>query len=39
MMGHLPCPGGKPSAFPNHDIDGDPRTATTLDCGADEYVP
>ena len=25
--------------FPDHDIDGDPRTAAQLDCGADQHLP
>jgi hypothetical protein len=38
LMGHEPCP-VTPTTFPDHDIDGDPRTSTNLDCGADELVP
>jgi len=38
LTGHLACP-TTPTTFPDHDIDGDPRTSTSLDCGADEYVP
>jgi hypothetical protein len=38
LTSHQPCPGTQATAFPNHDIDGDPRTSTNLDCGADEYA-
>jgi hypothetical protein len=38
LTAHLPCP-VTPTTFPDHDIDGDPRTSTMLDCGADELVP
>ena len=38
LSGHQACPTA-PTTFPTHDIDGDPRTSTNLDCGADEYVP
>jgi hypothetical protein len=37
LTGRTPCP-TQATSFPNHDIDGDPRTAATLDCGADEFV-
>jgi hypothetical protein len=38
LTGRLPCP-MTPTSFPDHDIDGQARTSTNLDCGADEYVP
>jgi hypothetical protein len=38
LTGHEPCP-VTPTTFPDHDIDGDPRSSTNLDCGADELVP
>jgi hypothetical protein len=37
LTGHLPCP-VTATAFPDHDIDGQPRTSSNLDCGADEFV-
>jgi hypothetical protein len=39
LTAHLACPGAQPTTFPDHDIDGDPRTSTKLDCGADQLVP
>jgi hypothetical protein len=38
LMSHVSCP-GMPSVVPTHDIDGDPRTGPTVDCGADQLVP
>ncbi len=37
LTAHQPCPTA-PGTFPDHDIDGDPRT-TPVDCGADQFVP
>jgi hypothetical protein len=37
LTGHLMCP-TTPTTFPDHDIDGDPRTLPNVDCGADEFV-
>ncbi|HEY6477663.1 MAG TPA: hypothetical protein VI456_13865, partial [Polyangia bacterium] len=38
LTGHFACPGTQATMFPDHDIDGDPRTSANLDCGADEFV-
>jgi hypothetical protein len=38
LTAHLACPAA-PATFPAYDIDGDPRVAPTIDCGADQYVP
>lgn len=38
LTAKLSCPNGDPATFPDHDIDGDPRSAP-IDCGADQYVP
>jgi hypothetical protein len=38
LTAHLPCPAA-PATFPAYDLDGDPRVAPTIDCGADRYVP
>jgi len=38
LTAKLPCPTGDPATFPDHDLDGDPRTKP-LDCGADQYFP
>ncbi|HVU50696.1 MAG TPA: right-handed parallel beta-helix repeat-containing protein [Polyangia bacterium] len=32
-----PCPMGDPSMAPAYDIDGDPRPAGHVDCGADQF--
>jgi hypothetical protein len=37
LTGHLACPSA-PMSFPDHDFDGDPRSAP-IDCGADQFVP
>jgi hypothetical protein len=38
LTAHLACPAA-PATFPAYDIDGDPRVAPTIDCGADQHVP
>jgi hypothetical protein len=38
LTASVPCPNGTPASFPDHDFDGDPRTAP-VDCGADQFVP
>jgi hypothetical protein len=37
LTAKVPCPEG-PASPPDHDFDGDPRTAP-VDCGADQFVP